>query len=184
MILHAFLFKDEIFESVGRNLQPRSQDTTRKKQLSITLNRQGLLKESSNRLKKLNSSMGKTNEALIYSSETAEAECNRTKHIDAGKKESIPIKEDRHKPRSNISEARRPSKTNADIVEDRSDAKSAITRLDFDFVDSNSEASSALKEDLSSKREGSELVSRKAMVKSDRPKTKPVPLRKFITLSI
>ena len=128
--------------------------------------------------------MGKTKEALIYTSETAETECNRTKHINVDKKESMPSKDERHKPRSNISEARRTSKTNADVDEDRIDAKSAITRLDFDFIDSNSEASSVLKEDLSSKRERSELVSRKAVIKSDRPKTKPVSLRKYITLSI
>ena len=182
--MHAFPFKDEIFECVGRNLEPPSQDIKKKKQLSITLNRQELLKESSNRLKKVNNSVGKMKELSIYSSETAEAERNCTKHIDVGKKENMPGKEERKKPRSNINEERTP-KTSVGIHEARSDdAKSVVTKLDLDFINSNSEASSVLKEDLSSKIEKSELVSRKATVKSDRPKTQPVSLRKYVLFPI
>ena len=179
--MHVFLLQDEIFQFAGRTLQSRSKDVQTKRPLSITLNKQSRLYESSSQLKKSNSALKRRNEVFTGKSEKADVPCNDTKDIDSGSSGYLDKRESKRRDVSNKSNERRPSETNVDIQEAaRSGVDEIDTRLNLDVIDSDSETSTFLKDDLKdAKREKDELVSRKPTVKSARPTTKPALLRKF-----
>jgi len=163
---------EEIFQSVGRNLQPPPQNATKKKQLSITLNRKELLKEAANRSKKLD--VEKTAEMPNHTYGKAEPQCSCTKQTgENGNKES---KKRSQKPLLTDGKEKKLSKTDDKFRDPRNDMKHSVTRLDLDCIDSTSEANGVLTDDLFSKRDKNGLISRKSTVKSDRPMTKPALL--------
>ena len=161
-------------------MQPRPQNAAKKKQLSIALNKKGLLKEASDRSKKLDAE--RTADMADHNYEKAEPHFNCTKQASGNC--YVESKKGTPKPLPTECKEKRLSKINDDFKETRNDMKNSVTRLDLDCMDSTSETNAVLNDDLSSKREKNGLISRKSTVKSDRPMTKPVLLRKHISVNI
>ena len=138
------------------------------------------MKEAANRSKKLD--VEKTAEMPNHTYGKAEPQCSCTKQTgENGNKES---KKRSQKPLLTDGKEKILSKIDNEFIDARNDMKNSVTRLDLDCIDSTSEASGVLNDDLSSKREKNHLISRKSTVKSDRPMTKPVLLRKHIFVKI
>ena len=136
-------------------------------------------------MKKLNekSKIENANEIFNYGTKR-ESQCDCKENNDRMEKQSNINKGER----AAIHAHKREDITNLEgIVNNRtsgSRGKSEVTELDLDDIDSDSVASSVSREDSNTKRCKDELVSRKATVKSERPVTKPVLLRRSSAIDL